>query len=76
MVSIVVICSFLMGFPGGLVVKNPSAGDAGSTPGSGRSPGEENGNPLQYCCLEMPMDGGTWSAIVHGVTKSWTRFSD
>ena len=46
-----------LGFPGGSVVKNPpaNAGDAGSIPGSGRSPGEGNGNPLQYSCLENPM---------------------
>ena len=50
--------------------------DLGLIPGSGRSPGEGNGNPLQYSCLENPMDGGTWWAIVHGVTKSWTRLSD
>ena len=48
-------------------------GDLGSIPESGRSPGEGNGNPLQYSCLENPMDGGTWLAKVHGVTKSWTR---
>ena len=47
-------------------------GDLGSIPGSGRSPGEGNGNPLQYSCLENPMDGGAWWAIVHGVTKSRT----
>ena len=47
-----------MGFPGGAVVKNPpvNAGDAGSTPGSGRSPGERNGNPIQYSCLGNPID--------------------
>ena len=39
-------------------------------------PGEGNGNPLQYYCLENPMDRGAWQAIVHGVTKSWTRLSD
>ena len=44
-------------------------GDVGSIPGSGRSPGEGNGNPLQYSCLENPMDGGAWWATVHGVTK-------
>ena len=50
------------GFPGGSMVKNPpaNAGDSGSIPGSGRSPREGNGNPLQYSCLENPMDGGTW----------------
>ena len=49
-----------MGFLGGSVVKNPpaNAGDAGSVPGSGRSPGEGNGNPLQYSCMENPMDRG------------------
>ena len=59
------------GFPGGSVVKNPSAntGDVSLIPGLGRSPGEENGNPLQYSCLENPMDRGAWWAIVHGVTK-------
>ena len=45
----------------------------GSVPGLGRSPGEEPGNPLQYSCLENPMDRGAWWAAVHGVTKSWTR---
>ena len=54
------------------MVKNPpaNAGDTGSIPqGSGRSPGEGNGNPLQYSCLENPMDRGAWRATVHGVTK-------
>ena len=60
-----------MGFPGGLVVKNlpANAGDAGSTPGLGRSPGEGNGNPLQCSCLGNPMDRGAWWATVHGVVK-------
>ena len=53
-----------------------TAGDLGSIPGSGRSPGEGNGNPLQYSCLENPMDGGAWRATVHGVAKSQTRLSD
>ena len=53
-----------------------SAGDLGSIPGSGRSSGEGNGNPLQYSCLENPMDGGTWYATVHGVIKSRTRLSE
>ena len=48
----------------------PNAGDLGSIPGLGRSPGEGNGNPLQYSCLENSMDGGAWWAIVHGVAKS------
>ena len=50
--------------------------DSGSIPGLGRSPGEGNGNPLQYYCLENPMDRGAWNATVHGVTKSRTRLSD
>ena len=59
------------------VVKNPSAnaGDAvdmGSIPGSGRSPGVGNGNPLHYCCLENFMDRGAWQAIMHGAAKSRT----
>ena len=49
--------------------------DAGLIPGSGRSPGGGNGNPLQYSCLENPMDRGAWWATVHGVTKSWTGLS-
>ena len=53
-----------------------NAGDLGSIPGSGRSPGEGNGNPLQYSCLENPVDRGAWWATVHGVTKSQTRLSD
>ena len=66
------------GFPGGsnsteFVYK---AVDLGLIPGSGRSPGEGNGNPLQYSCLENPMNRGAWWATVHGVTKSWTRLSN
>ena len=53
-----------------------NARDPGSIPRLGRSPGEGNGNPLQYSCLENPMDGGAWSATVHGVAKSQTRLSD
>ena len=53
-----------------------NAGDLGLIPGSGRSPGEENGNPFQYSCLENSRDGGTWWATVHGVTMSQTRLSD
>ena len=49
-----------------------NAGDPGSVPGLGRSPGEGNGNPLQYSCLENPMDGGAWQATVRGVTNSQT----
>ena len=60
--------STCMGFPGGSVVKNlpANAGNACSIPGSGRSPGEGNGNPLQCFCLGSPMDRGAWSAAVHG----------
>ena len=53
-----------------------NAGDLGSIPGSGRSPGEGSGNPLQYYCLENPMERGAWWATVHGVAKSRTRLSD
>ena len=64
-----------------LVVKNPhvNAGDvrdSGSTPGSGRSSGGGHGNPLQYSCLEDPMDRGAWQASVHKATKSQTQLSD
>ena len=62
----------IWGFPGGSEVKASAYNvrNLGSIPGWGRSPGEENGNPLQYSCLENPMDGGAWWATVHGVTKS------
>ena len=67
--------------PGGSVVKNLLAnagdrGDVGSIPGSGRSHGVEDGNLLQYSCLENHMDRGAWQATVHGVAKSCTRLSD
>ena len=67
-----------MGFPGGSEVKESacSAEDLGSIPVLGASPGEGNGNPLQYSCLENPMDGGAWWATVHGDTKSQTRLSE
>ena len=67
-----------MGFPGGSEVKasDSNTGDLGSIPGLGRSPGEGNGTPLQYSCLENPMDRGAWWAAVHGVAKSRTRLSD
>ena len=57
------------------LVKNPpaNAGDADSIPGSGRSPGEANGNSLQDSCLENPMDRGTWQATAHGVKKSQAK---
>ena len=53
-----------------------NARDLGLISGLGRFPGEGNGNPLQYSCLENPMDRGAWWATVHGVSKSWTRLSD
>ena len=64
----------LLRFPGGSAVKNlpASAGDAGSISGSRRSPGEGNGNPLQYSCRENPMDRGAWRDRVRGVTESQT----
>ena len=66
------------GCPGASEVKVSArnAGDLGSIPGSGRFSGEGNGNPLQYSCLENPMDGGGWWATVNGVAKSRTRLSD
>ena len=65
------------GFPGGSVVKNSpaNAGDAGSVPGLGRSPGEGNDNPLQCSCLGNPMDRGAWRASVYEVVKSQTQLS-
>ena len=53
-----------------------NVGDPGLIPGSGRSPGEGNGNPLQYSCLENPMNGGVWQATVHGVAKIHTPLND
>ena len=53
-----------------------NAGDLCSLPGSGRSPGGGNAHPLQYSCLENPIDRGAWQATVLGVAKSWTRLSD
>ena len=60
------------------MVKNPpaNAGDVGSIPGSGRSPGVGNGNPLQYSCLKNPMGRGAWQTTVLGVAKSWTQLRD
>ena len=72
--------NFKLGFPGGSVVKNPTAnagdaGDTGSIPGLGRSPGVGSGNLLQYSCLKNPIDRGAWWATVHGVAKSPTLSS-
>ena len=73
--------STLRVFLGGAVAKNSTAnagdtGDVSLIPGSGRSPGGGNGNPLQYSCLENLKDRGAWQAMVHGVAKSWTKLSD
>ena len=67
-----------MVFSGGSVGKDSACnvGDLGSVPESGRSPGEGNGNPLQYLCLKNPMDRGARWPTVHGVTKSWTEQTD
>ena len=66
-----------MDHPGGSDSKESArnAGDLGSVPGLRRSPGERNGYPLQYSCLENAMDRGAWWATVHGVAKSLTRLS-
>ena len=69
-----------MGFLGGSMVKNLPAnagatGDVGSIAGSGKSPGGGNGNPLQYCCLENPVDRGAWRTTVHSITKSRIQLS-
>ena len=70
-------CELLSIFPGDSVVKTPPAnvGDMGSIPGSGRSPGEGNGNPLQDSYLGNPMDKGVWQATVHGVTRVKTQLN-
>ena len=72
------VYTFSLGFPGGSEVKASAcnAGDLGSTPGSGRSPGEGNGNPLQYSCLENPMDREAWQPIVYGTAKSQMRLNE
>ena len=69
---------FLGDFPGGSdgKVSAYQTGDPGSVPGLGRSSGEGNGTPLQYSCLENPMDGRVWWVTVHGVARSQTRLSD
>ena len=71
---------YSQGFPGCSVVKSlpadvGTAGDSGLIPGSGRSPGGENGNPLQYSCLRNPMERKAWWAIVHGAAKSHTQLN-
>ena len=68
----------MMDFLGGSDGKESAcnAGDLGSVPGLGTSPGEGNGNPLQYPCLENPMDRGAWQATVYGIAKSQTQMSN
>ena len=70
--------SYVYSFPGGSVGKESACSmeDLGSILRFGRSPGERNGNPLQYSCLENSMNRGVWWAILHGVAKSRTGFSD
>ena len=66
---------YILGFPGGSDGRKSAcnARDPGLIPGLGRSPGEENGNPLQYSCLENPMERGAWQATVHRFAESWTQ---
>ena len=74
---LLILCMLLSSLKGNKVKTSAcNTGDLGSIPGSGRSPGEGNGNPPQYSCLENPMDGGAWWATVHGVAKSWTWLSN
>ena len=70
-------CLISWGFPGGSVVMNTpaNAGDLGSIPGWGRSPGGRNGNLLQYSCLGNPIDRGAWRATIHGIAKSRTQLN-
>ena len=75
-VSLLLLLYVLVFWPQEVKTSAWNAGDLGLIPGSGRSPGEGNGNPLQYSCLENPMDGGAWWATVHGVAKSRTQQSD
>jgi len=77
-VCVCVCVCFYWGFPGGLDGKESTCntGDPGSSPGSRRCPGEGNGYPLQYSCLENSMDRGAWWATVHGVPQSQTHLSD
>ena len=74
--TVIMLCATVktFGLPMWLIDKElaRNAGDLGSVPGLGRSPGEGNGNPLLYSCLGSPMDRGTWRATVHGVAKSQT----
>ena len=74
MVYLYIYIHIYLGFPGGSDGKESAwyAGDLGSIPGSGRSSGEENGNPLQYSYLENSVDRGAWQATICGITKSQT----
>ena len=74
----IILSHFCQSFPGGSDGKASACnvGDPGSIPGLVRSPGEGKDNPLQYPCLENPMDRGAWWATVHGIPKSWTRLSN
>ena len=76
--EIISVYTLILGFPGGSDGKEPAcdAGDLDSIPGSGRFPEEGKGYPLQYSCLENPMERGAWRAIVHGVAKSRTHLRD
>ena len=71
-------CNLIWAFLMAQMVENPpvNAGHEGLIPGLGRSPGEGNGHPLQYSCLENSMDRRDWQDTVHGVAKSWTQLSD
>ena len=76
--DLLLVSIFLKGFPSGSDRKESACneGDPGLIPGSGRSPGEGNGNSLQYSCLTNSMDRGAWWATVHGVAKSRMQLSD
>ena len=78
LVYILLSCLYLLGFPGSSEGKESACnvGDLDSIPGTGRSPGEGNGNPLQSSCPENPMDRGDWWATVHGVAKRQTQLGD
>ena len=78
LLNIAMNLELLLVFPGGSDGKGSAcnAGEAGSIPGSGRSPGEANGFPLQDSCLENFMGRGAWWALVQGAAKSWTRLSE
>ena len=71
-------CMLVLDFPSGSNSKDSACDtvEQGSIPGSGRSPGEENGNLLQYSCLENPTDRGAWSTMVHRAAKSQTQLSN